>query len=124
MLGWEHARRELLDVHHLTVLAYHLQHPHLYSPEGLAHARRLLADFVAGLTPTLARARGRAVLGSDTRNWRLVGAGDARGTYAPRPEWTMSAADVVSGGIDEYRARAEHWARTVHTSLYRAGYHG
>jgi hypothetical protein len=34
----------------------------------------------------------------------------------------MTAADVVDGGIEEYRERAERWARTVHTSLHRAGY--
>jgi hypothetical protein len=122
MLGWEHERRELLEVHHLTVLAFHLQHPHLYSAEGLAYARRLLADFLVGLTPTAARARGRASLGSETRSWRVVGTTASYGTWAPRPEWTMTAADVVAGGIDEYRERAERWARTVHTSLYRAGY--
>src|SRR5688500_6278960 len=94
MLGWEHERRELLAVHHLTVLAFHLQHPHLYSPEGLAYARRLLADFLVGLTPTAARARGRASLGSDARSWRVVGTTASHGTWAPRPEWTMTAADV------------------------------
>jgi hypothetical protein len=67
LLAWEHERRELLEVHHLMVLAYHLQHPHLYSPEGLAYARRLLADFLVGLTPTAARARARGRLGAEVR---------------------------------------------------------
>ena len=120
LLGWEHERPEFLAVHHLTVLAYHLQHPHLYSPEGLVYAQRLLADFLVGLTPTAARARHGAGLDSGKRSWRVKGTNESHGIYAPRPEWTMAAADVLTAGIDEYLERAEQWARTVHTSLQRA----
>jgi hypothetical protein len=119
LLGWEHERTELMQVYHLTVLAYHLQHPHLYSPEGLAYSRRLLADFLVGLTPTLARARGAAMLNSRGRRWKVTGTAESYGSYSVRPEWRMTVADVVAGGIDEYRERAAYWARTVNTSLNR-----
>ena len=36
LLFWENERPELGEVHHLLVLCYHLQHPSLYSAEGLA----------------------------------------------------------------------------------------
>ena len=48
MLFWEAEKPSLGVVHHLMVLCYHLQHPHLYSPEMLLEARRMLADFVVG----------------------------------------------------------------------------
>jgi hypothetical protein len=38
MLAWEFEHPEAASVHHLTVLCYYLQHPSMYSPEGLAHA--------------------------------------------------------------------------------------
>ena len=46
MLFWENEESLLGEVHHLMVLCYHLQHPHLYSQEGLANAAGLLIDFV------------------------------------------------------------------------------
>jgi hypothetical protein len=54
MLFWEAERPEIYEVHHLMVLGYHLQHPHLYSVEGLENALGLLQDFVSeGLTPSI-----------------------------------------------------------------------
>lgn len=46
MLFWEAENPAYGEVHHLMVLCYHLQHPSLYSPEGLTEARKLLAEFV------------------------------------------------------------------------------
>ncbi len=39
MLYWETEEPSRWAVHHLMVLCYHLQHPHLYSPETLAGAQ-------------------------------------------------------------------------------------
>ena len=106
------------------VLAYHLQHPHLYSPEGLAYARRLFEDFMAGLAPAAARARGRAYLGSDVRTWKVTDRpGAEAGSYAEQPVWRMTVADVVAAGLDGAAEAAECWARTVETSLQRAHAH-
>ncbi len=84
LLFWENERPELGEVHHLMVLCYHLQHPSLYSTEGLAHARQLLADFVAGgLSPEEARRRQRAAVASGNRKWSVTAregmAGSTRG---------------------------------------------
>jgi hypothetical protein len=43
MLFWENEVPENGAVHHLAVLCYHIQHPHLYSPGGLAESMGLLA---------------------------------------------------------------------------------
>ena len=120
LLGWEHNRPSLLAVHHLTVLAYHLQHPHLYSPDGLVFAQRLLADFLVGLTPTAARARHGAGLDSGRRSWRVTGTPESYGVYAPRPQWTMTAGNVVTAGIDADLEQVPRWANTVQNSILRA----
>jgi hypothetical protein len=46
MLYWETEDTRVLDVHHLMVLCYHLQHPSLYTSDGLVMARQLLTEFV------------------------------------------------------------------------------
>ena len=62
------------------VLCYHLQHPSLYSPEGLRGARELLIDFVArGLSPAEVRLRDRERLRSDKRDFKIKGTPEAHG---------------------------------------------
>jgi len=119
LLGWEHERETLRAQHHLLVLTYHLQHPSLYSPDGLTYARRLLADFLVGLTPTAARARGRAVLASDKRGWNVKATGSVHGSYAARPQWPVTIADVIASGKDEAAEQVQRWARTTQTALDR-----
>ena len=46
MLAWEFEYPEVNSVHHLMVLCYHLQHPSLYSPDGLGRAIHILAEFL------------------------------------------------------------------------------
>ena len=46
MLYWEAEFPALGVVHHLMVLCYHLQHPHLYSARTLTDAQGMLVDFV------------------------------------------------------------------------------
>lgn len=119
LLAWEHEREALRQQHHLLVLTYHLQHPHLCSPEGLAYARRLLADFLVGLTPTAARARGRAVLGSDRRDWKIEATAASFGSYPTRPAWPVTVGDVVAAGKDSAAEAVERWARTTQAALDR-----
>jgi Family of unknown function (DUF5946) len=52
MLFWENENPGYGQVHHLMVLSYHLQHPSLYSPEGLSAAIHLLTDFWERGVPT------------------------------------------------------------------------
>ncbi len=125
LLFWENERPELGEVHHLMVLCYHLQHPSLYSAEGLAHARRLLADFVAGgLSPAEVRQRQRAAVDSGQRAWHVTGRPGNRGAYERTPLWTMRAQDVVAVGIERYSDSMRRWAADVYDALERGSQNG
>ena len=74
MLFWEAEHPSYGEVHHLMVLCYHLQHPSLYSPEGLGAAKHLLAEFLErGATTDDVRKRQRAELDSSKRTWKIKG---------------------------------------------------
>jgi hypothetical protein len=124
LLFWENERPALGEVHHLMVLCYHLQHPSLYSAEGLAHARQLLADFVdGGLSPEEVRQRQRATVASGNRHWSVTAREGNRGQYARRPDWSMTVGDVVAGSIDNYVANVQAWADHVYQVLVGLGSH-
>ncbi len=114
MLFWENENPAYGEVHHLLVLCYHLQHPSLYSREGLNYAKGLLIDFLEhDLSPQVARQRDRLKIGSDQRAWKIKAAPTSRGSY-PRPiQWTMTAADVTSGGVENYCENVRLWARSI-----------
>ena len=118
MLFWESEKPALAEVHHLTVLCYHLQHPSLYSPEGLAEARQLLVEFVVnGRSPAEFRKRNRARVDSSQRNWKIKGTLAAYGSYDPPIEWTMTAADVVAGGLSNYCDNVRAWTQSLQAAL-------
>src|SRR5687768_7700364 len=96
MLYWEQ-EHQLPEVHHLMVLSYYLQHPHLYSPEGLKHSQALLVDFVVnGITPQQIRQRDRDKVDSGKRKFKIAGTPELHGSYEPPVRWSMTAADVVT----------------------------
>lgn len=106
------------EVHHLTVLSYFLQHPSLYSPEGLREARRLLAEFVEqGASPAEVRQRNRAQVDSSRRDWKITATATSHGAYAQAVTWTMTSADVVAGGTDHYCANVRAWAKSITETL-------
>ena len=118
MLAWEAENPGLGEVHHLMVLCYHLQHPTLYSPAGLAEARQLLVEFVEhGRTPANIRRRNRTRLDSSRRDWNIKGIPGAHGSYDPPIEWTMTAADVIVGGPDSYCDNVRAWAQSLQAAL-------
>lgn len=122
MLAWEHEKPANLLVHHLMVLCYHLQHPSLYSPEGLRGAIRLLDDFVGrGMTPEQVRKRDRAALNSHERTWKIKGTPASHGDYDRPVQWTTTATDVIAGGVDNYCQSVRTWARSVFETLKGAG---
>jgi hypothetical protein len=117
MLFWEAEDPALGIVHHLMVLCYHLQHPGLYSPEGLRYSRQLLSAFIEeGLTPAEVRRRSRDTVDSGKRNWKIKG-DITPGSYDCAIQWTMTAADVVAGGMTHYVENVTVWAQSVHESL-------
>lgn len=118
MLFWEAEFPPLGEVHHLMVLCYHLQHPELYSPDGLKFSRGLLEDFVVrGVTPAEVRQRDRDKVDSGKRDFKIAGRPGLQGAYPHPILWTMTAADVVAGGADNYIENVRAWARSVYESL-------
>lgn len=89
MLYWEAGNPDYGEVHHLMVLCYYLQHPSLYSPEGLEAGMRLLVDFVEGnLSPQEARRRMQGKVSSRRRRrWKLVATPQTSGAYPYPVRW-------------------------------------
>lgn len=120
MLFWEAEFPPLGEVHHLMVLCFHLQHPHLYSPEGLAYARQLLAAFVVnGASPAEVRQQNRGHVSSANRNWKITGTAVSFGVYEHPVIWTMTAVDIIIGGPENYCERVRAWAQSIHQVLSR-----
>ena len=119
MLFWESEYPAYgAEVHHLMVLCYYLQHPSLYSPEGLNEARRLLVEFVEhGTAPVEVRRRHRARVDSSKRGWKITATATAHGSYDRALVWKMTAADVVAGGADHYCANVRRWAQAINEAL-------
>ena len=121
MLFWEVENPNYGVVHHLMVLCYYLQHPSLYSPEGLREGITLLSDFLErGLTPEQVRKRNRSVLSSNTRTWKITGTPGSHGAYEHPIAWTMTAADVIEHDKVNYCDNVRTWARFVLEALSKA----
>jgi hypothetical protein len=123
LLAWEAEYPDkTYAVHHLLVLCYHLQHPHLYSPQGLQGAKKLLAEFVdQGITPGEARRRQRAVVDSGNRAWKITGTPTFYGAYAHPIQWPMTVVDVTAAGVDAYLDTVKAWARSMNEALKASG---
>jgi hypothetical protein len=122
MLAWESEDPTLWEVHHLMVLCYHLQHPSLYSPDGLAWAKGMLVEFVEhDVTTEDMRRRNRTRLDSGNRKWKIKGTPDLHGSYAQPVQWTMTASDVTAGTTSDYCDNVRAWARSVLVSLKASG---
>jgi Family of unknown function (DUF5946) len=123
MLFWEAENPNYgLEVHHIMVLCYHLQHPSLYSSEGLYGAIHLLTGFLeGGVTTEEARRRHRATLDSGKRTWKIKGTPASHGVYDPPMQWKMTAATVIAGGVDNYCDSVRTWARSVYEELRASG---
>lgn len=119
MLFWENEYPEkTLEAHHLMVLAYHLQHPGLYAPDGLVNAMSLLVEFVErGTPPSDMRRHLHDAVDSGKRAWKITGRPDARGAYAHAPAWAMVAGDVTARGVDCYAEGMRAWARSILDAL-------
>jgi hypothetical protein len=122
MLFWENQFPELGAVHHLLVLCYYLQHPSLYSPEGLAYGLQLLVEFLtAGLTPDSALRRNRPQVRSDRRSWKIAASPGSHGAYPNPVDWTTRAADVTAAGPQSYLDSIPTWAGSLLTDLRATG---
>lgn len=117
-MGFWELDNQMYDVHHLMVLCYHLQHPSLYSPEGLREAEQLLVSFLEeGLTPHQVRRRIAKAVDSGSRTYKIKGTSTSHGVYAHPVHWTMTAADVTAAGLDRYYIEVKAWADSILKSL-------
>jgi hypothetical protein len=122
MLFWENENPALAIVHHLMVLCYHLQHPRLYSADGLAYGKHLLIEFLErGTTPAQIRRRYGRQLNSRNRKWKIKGWPEEQGAYDRPVNWTMTAADVVLAGMGRYGDSVRAWARATLIDLKVSG---
>jgi hypothetical protein len=119
MLFWEAEEPAYgAEVHHLMVLCYYLQHPSLYTPDGLNGARRLLVEFVErGTSPVEVRQRNRDRVDSGKRNWKIKATATLHGSYDQPMAWSLTVADVVAGGSDKYCANVRAWAKSINETL-------
>ena len=118
MLFWEAEKPSLGVVHHLMVLCYHLQHPSLYSVDGLENAKTLLIDFVVhGLSTERVRKQNRDQVDSGKRQWKVTARPDSHGAYTYPVSWTMTARNVVAGDMEHYIENVQVWATSVLVSL-------
>ena len=118
MLFWENEYPGHGEVHHLMVLCYHLQHPSVYSSEGLRAAIHLLDDFLTrGLSPQEVRIQRRASVNSHTRTWKIKGTPTSHGAYDTPIHWIITAPQVIVNGANIYCESVRAWAQSVHETL-------
>lgn len=118
MLVWDFTDPHAGAVHHLTVLCYHLQHPHLYSQAGLDHAKHLLYQFlIIGKSPQALRHEMSESVQSDTRTFSISAKGDDKGAYQRPITWSYTAYDVLGNDITGYPDRVRHWAKSIYEAL-------
>jgi hypothetical protein len=116
MLVWEFEVPEAGVVHHLTVLCYYLQHPSLYTPDGLTFGKSMLKAFVEDrVSPVEMRRRNRDIVASDKRGWKI--SNGEPGSHGQQIAWPVTIVDVAPLGLDRYAERVEAWARSVHQTL-------
>jgi|SRR5579871_2122543 len=109
-------------VHYLLVLCYYLQHPHLYSPQGLEEATRLLVAFVEQqVTPQEMRRRLSGAVDSGKRAWKISGTPDAHGAYARPIHWPITVGHITAGDLDGYIERVQAWVRSALEALKASG---
>jgi hypothetical protein len=120
LLIWESEYPELtLPVHHLMVLCYHLQHPGLYSPQGLEYGKALLKDFVKnGKSPQEVRKTSRVEVDSGNRNWKITGTPESRGSYPQAMNWQSTISEIVAGGVENYIPNVKAWAQGTYNTLF------
>jgi Family of unknown function (DUF5946) len=114
MLYWENENPALGEVHHLTVLCYHLQHPSVLSPEWLDWAKQALVDFVVeNVSPQTIRKRYTGMLDASRRTWKIKATPGHKGSYENPVAWSMVADQVVSRGAEAYVSTVKAWAASI-----------
>ncbi len=118
LLVWETKDPAKWEAHHLMVLSYHLQHPTMYSQDGLNAASKLLAEFIeTNTTPEQVRRRDRTRLNSNRRTYKITSSSTPYAHYKHPVHWPMTVADIIAGGPDNYMTNIKAWARSIYDQL-------
>ena len=121
-LYWENENPQRGEVHHLMVLAYHLQHPSFYSPEGLEHGIQLLVDFIEhGISPQLVLKNNQMAVDSTHRKWNIGAKAGRQAAYKDPVHWKMTIQAVVCAGPDQYIESVQDWSRAIFADLRSSG---
>ncbi len=122
LLFWENQYPGYGAFHHLLVLGYHLQHPGLYSPAGLAYGLTLLVDFLENdLSPEEARRRSRDQVSSARRAWKVTRRPGVQGGYRRPVAWRTRIGDITRAGPRDYPANVQTWAASILEDLRASG---
>jgi len=106
------------QIHHLTVVCYNLQHPRLYSQKGLEDAKCFLREFMGtNFSFEEHDKRNRESLASDVRDWKISGSPLDHGSYKIVPTWTMTAKDIVDGGLGNYPNNVKKWSQSIYVAI-------
>jgi hypothetical protein len=117
MLAWEFSDAVKGSVHHLTVPAYHLQHPAELSADGWQQMLETLRAFVQGNSPQAMRARIRRQQQVDKVSLR-------RGSPARAAlrSWSVPVHTCFVDDPELYCQRVRVWAAAVVDDLRKAGF--
>lgn len=107
--------------HHLTVLCFNLQHPTMYSKEGLEIAKNLLKEFIDMKDSSSYLYKKLNDEFSKPRDWSIQGNDKNHGKYSVTPKWRIFAYDVVKDGREKYPKHVEEWANEIYKDLKYTG---
>lgn len=121
LLSWEW-QYNMQAVHHLLVLGYHLQHPHLYSQQGLRGGLDLLRQFMTeSKPPSQVRAAIRESVSNSQRSEPITARTGNIGAYDEQPAWSLTIADVVAAGPQRFYDSVRAWLESQVIALRAYG---
>jgi hypothetical protein len=99
-------------VHHLTVVAYMLQHSSKLTREGWLHMRGLLHEFLGeNKPPAFIRKQSRDLVDSSKRKFKIASKDGL--PVIQKSTWTKTILDVRMENAEVYCADITAWARAV-----------
>ena len=82
----------------------------------------MLVDFLENdVSPQQMRRKISTQVDSGTRKHKITGTPDSHGTYEHPVQWSMTCADVVAAGIENYYDSVDQWAASVLQDLRDSG---
>ena len=99
-------------VHHLTVVAYMLQHSSKLTREGWLHMRGLLREFlVENKPPAFIRRQNRDLVDSGKRKFKIASKDGV--PIINKSAWMKTILDVRTGNAEVYCEDVTAWAKSV-----------